>query len=179
MTTSPPGPYLMKAIRLVVAAQAKVPQSPPTWFDASEEAARHNSGLLQACHYDITRFLAKHQDSTLAFGSEFRPLEQLQTILGGHPTFPFYKDVLAQGIPFHFCQKLSEDQRLDKLDKMAARGNHKSAQNNEAKVKGLLRKNVLHGFLLPVDPANVGKLKGAMVQPVGFSLLEDGSQQKN
>jgi hypothetical protein len=175
-----PGPSLMTAIRLVVAAQVTVPPSPPTWFDVSEEAIQHNSGLLQACNYDITRFLAKHQDSTLAFGSEFCPVEQLQTILGGPPNYAFFKDVLAQGMPFHFCQELSEDQPLAELDEMVARSNHKSAQESGAKVKRLLRKDVLHGFSLPVDPVIIRKLKGAMVQPTGlasqFTFLEDGSR---
>jgi hypothetical protein len=60
------------------------------------------------------------------------------------------------------------------------RGNYKSAQENEDDVKRLLQKDVHHGFLLPMNPATVRKLKGSMVQPAGlalqFALLEDGSR---
>jgi hypothetical protein len=62
---------------------------------------------------------------------------------------------------------------------MVQRGKHQCALENSNKVKQLLGKNVQHGFSLPVDPAIVPKLKGAMVQPAGlamqFALLEDGS----
>jgi hypothetical protein len=62
---------------------------------------------------------------------------------------------------------------------MIVRGNHKSAQENKDDVKRLLQKEVHHGFLLPVTPEIVQKLKGAMVQPAGlalqFALLEEGS----
>jgi hypothetical protein len=175
-----PGPDLMKAIRLVVDAPIKVPTAPPAWFDVSKEAVQHNSGLLEACDFDLTKFLASHQDSTLAFGSEFRPVEQLRTILGGHPNFAFFTDVLASGMEFHFSHQLSEDQRLAELDEMVSRGNHKSAEENGTEVERLLSKDVHHGFSLPVDPSIVRKLKGAMVQPAGlalqFALLEDGSR---
>jgi hypothetical protein len=159
----------MKAIGLVVEAQVEVPQPLPTWFNVSEEAVQHNSGLLEACGFDLTELLAKHENSTLAFGSKFRPLEQLQTILGGHLNFAFVKDILTRGMAFHFSRELSEDQSLAELDKMVKRGNHKSAQENGAEAERLLSKDVLHGFSLPAESQIIRKLKGAMVQ-------EDGSR---
>jgi hypothetical protein len=103
-----PGPALLKAIRTVFAARVDIPLAPPTWFDVTEEAIQHNSGLLEACDFDLETFLAKNQNSTLAFGSEFRPTSQLEiTILGPHPNFPFFKKVLANGMDFYFDQELS------------------------------------------------------------------------
>jgi hypothetical protein len=175
-----PGPQLLQAIRTVFEARVDVPLSPPIWFDVTEEAIQHNSGLLKECDFDLETFLNNNQNSTLAFGSEFRPTPQLEMILGQHPNFPFFKQVLANGMDFYFDQALSETERLAELDEIIVRGNHKSAQENEDDVKRLLQKDVHHGFSLPVTPEIVRKLKGAMVQPAGlalqFALLEDGSR---
>ncbi len=46
----------------------------PIKFDRSSESVQFNSGLLKASDLDLEKFLAKHQDTTLNFGSEFRPL---------------------------------------------------------------------------------------------------------
>ena len=175
-----PGPQLLQAIRTVFEARVDVPLSPPIWFDVTEEAIQHNSGLLKECDFDLKTFLNNNQNSTLAFRSEFRPTPQLEMILGQHPNFPFFKQVLAHGMDFYFDQALSETERLAKLDEIIVRGNHKLAQENEDDVKRLLQKDVHHGFSLPVTPEIVRKLKGAMVQPAGlalqFALLEDGSR---
>ncbi len=81
---------------------------------------------------------------------------------------------------FYFDQALSETERLAELDQIIVRGNHKLAQENEDDIKGLLQKDVHHGFSLPVTPEIFRKQKGAMVQPAGlalqFALLEDGSR---
>jgi hypothetical protein len=167
-------------IRTVFEARVDVPLAPPIWFDVTEEAIQHNSGLLKECDFDLETFLNNNQNSTLAFGSEFRPTPQLEMILGQHPNFPFFKQVLDHGMDFYFDQALSETERLAKLDEMIVRGNHKSAQEIEDDVKRLLQKDVHHGFSLPVTPEIVRKLKGAMAQPAGLALqfasLEDGSR---
>ena len=58
---------------------------------------------------DLEKFLAKHQQTTLNFGSEFRPVGDLEKILGGHPNFVFFSDVLANGMDYRFKKELSED----------------------------------------------------------------------
>jgi hypothetical protein len=80
-----PNPYLLNAIRKITESDVRIPLKPPIHFEVSEEAVLHNSGLLEKCDFDLTTFLAKHQNSTLAFGSEFRPVGQLELILGSHP----------------------------------------------------------------------------------------------
>jgi hypothetical protein len=174
------GPALLKAIRTVFEARVDVPLKPPIWFDVTNQAIQHNSGLLKDCNFDLARFLHANQNSTLAFGSEFRPVAQLETILSQHPNFDFFKQVLAIGMEFHFDQEPTETQRLAEVDEMMVRGNHQSAQESEDDVRRLLPKDVHHGFLLPVNLDIIQNLKGAMVQPAGlalqFGLLEDGSR---
>jgi hypothetical protein len=175
-----PPAWLMRAVEEVLASDPPAPKSPPIQFSLSEKSVQHNTELLKACNFDMEELLAAHQDTTLNFGSEFRPLDQLTKILGQHPNFEFFSDVLSNGMDYRFTTELSEEERETELAAMIERGNHKSVQEDSGEVSKLLEKDVLHGFSLPVSPDIVPLIKHAMVQPAGvvkqFSLREDGSR---
>jgi hypothetical protein len=170
----------MQAIEEVAASDVPTPLAPPVKFDLSNESVQFNSDLLRASDLDLEQFLPKYQDTTLNFGSEFRPIDDLEMILGRHPNFGFFANVLAKGMDYHFTEELSEKERQDEVTAMIERGNHKSVQEDSEEVAKLLAKDVLQGFSLPVLPELVPDLAHAMVQPAGvvkqFSLLGDGSR---
>jgi hypothetical protein len=175
-----PPPWLMEAVLEVAATTVPAPRAPPVRFELTEAAVQHNTELLEAFDLNIAEFLSLEQDTTLGFGSEFRPVDQLGKVLGRHPNFSFFADVLQNGMSYHFTDELSEEERTEEVRAMIKRGNHKSVQEDSEAVGKLLAKDVLHGFSLPVDPSIVPRLPGAMVQPCGvvkqFSLQEDGSR---
>ena len=175
-----PPDWLMDAIEAVANAAAPAPTASPVKFSLSEEAIQFNTALLKDNELSLDRLLLEHQHTTLGFGSEFRPLEQLETILGQHPNFSFFSDVLSHGMSYHFTEELSEADRQAEVTAMLERGNHKSVEADSDEVGKLLAKDVLHGFSLPVSPEIVPLLAGAMVQPAGvvkqFSLREDGAR---
>jgi hypothetical protein len=176
-----PPAWLMEAsIEEVANSTVPTPLAPPIRFDLSDESVQSNSELLEASNLDLDQFLAKHQGTTLNFGSEFRPIDDLEKILGNHPNFGFFSDILANGMDYSFTEELSEDQRKAEVAAMMERGNHQSVQHNSEAVAKLLAKDVLQGFSLPVSPSLVPNLAHAMVQPAGivkqFSLQEDGSR---
>ena len=175
-----PPAWLMQAIKEVAASKVPTPLAPPIRFDLSDESVRFNSDLLKANDMDLGQFLSKHQDTTLNFGSEFRPISDLEKILGQHPNFRFFSKILADGMDYRFTNELSEEQRKAEVAAMMERGNHQSVQEDSEEVAKLLAKDVLQGFSLPVLPELVPELAHAMVQPAGvvkqFSLREDGSR---
>jgi hypothetical protein len=176
-----PPDWLMEAIEAVAKTKAPAaPKAPPVKFSLSEEAIQFNTDLLKDNELSLDRLLLEHQHTTLGFGSEFQPLEQLETILGQHPNFDFFSDVSSNGMACHFTEELSEDDRQAEVAAMLERGNHKSAEADSNEVGKSLAKDVLHGFSLPVSPDIVPLLAGAMVQPAGvvkqFSLREDGAR---
>jgi hypothetical protein len=175
-----PPPWLMEAIKSVASDTAPAPNAPPVKFDLSEEAVRFNTELLKDSGLSLHTLLSQHQDSTLGFGSEFRPLHQLKSILGQHPNFGFFKAVLTDGMDYRFTTELSDEERSAEVSAMLERGNHKSVQEDSEEVAKLLAKDVLHGFSLPVSPEIVPNIEHAMVQPAGvvkqFSLREDGAR---
>jgi hypothetical protein len=175
-----PPAWLMQAIEQVAASEVPTPLAPPIKFDLSDDSVKFNSELLKNSDLDLEKFLAKHQDTTLNFGSEFRPIEDLEKILGRHPNFGFFSEVLANGMDYRFTEQLSEEQRQAEVAAMMERGNHQSVQEDSEEVAKLLAKDVLQGFSLPVSPDLVPDLAHAMVQPAGvvkqFGLQQDGSR---
>jgi hypothetical protein len=132
--------WLMEAIEAVAKAKAPAPKAPPVKFSLSEEVIQFDTDLLKDKELSLDRLLLEHQHATLGFGSEFRPLEQLETILGQHPNFDSFSHVLSNGMAYHFTDELSEDNRQAKVAAMLKRGNHKSVEADSNKVGKLWQK---------------------------------------
>jgi hypothetical protein len=129
-----------------------------------------NEELLAQHDYDLGAFLDVQEDTMLAFGSKFRPVSQLDRILGQHPNSPFFCNVLGSGMDYYFESDLTEDKRLAKLNANLNRGNHQSPSQDEAKVEKLLGKEVQHGFSLPIPKDATHKLR--CNQPAWQSTLD-------
>jgi hypothetical protein len=149
-------------------------------FSMDEAAAAHNSKLLEEHGFDLGKFLAAHSDTTLNYGSEFRPIEQLARILGQHPNFDELQKILTSGMDYRFTRPLTEETREQELTAITERGNHKSAVNRMVHVAKALNKDVEHGFSLPILPESVPRIDGAMAQPLGMAeqlaLSETGAR---
>jgi hypothetical protein len=165
----------------VAATAAVTPLAPPTRFDLSEYSVKFKSELLKESNLDAEEFLAKHQDTTLNFGSKFRPMGDLGRTFGGHPDFAFFSNVLEHGMDCCFTEEPPESQRQAEVTSMMKRGNHQSVQEDSEAVAKLLAKDVPHGFSIPLSPDSIPDLANAMVQPAGvvkqFSLQADGSRE--
>jgi hypothetical protein len=175
-----PPPWLLEAIQEVASAPAPPPKAPPIKFSTDQQSLADNAELLERFGFDITELLDHFADTTLGYGSEFRPTEQLNKVFGGHPNFAFFKTILKEGMNYFFENDISEEQRVQELEANLKRGNHKSATSAPAITEAELLKDVRHGFSLPFPRCLVKKLKGALVQPCGlasqFALKADGSR---
>jgi len=149
-------------------------------FERTKEAAETNSKILEDRGFDLARLFESKSDTTLGFGSEFRLLDQLRRVLGGHPNFPFLEEYVSTGMPYLFRESLPENIRRAEVEGMIQRGNHKSALVDSKKISELIDKDVRYGFSLPVTIESVSKLKGSMVEPLGivrqFTPNLDGSR---
>ncbi len=171
---------LLQAIQEIASTPSPTPTASPIHFDISPEHLVSNTQLLEHADYDITRLLAQHQHTTLGFGSEFRPIEQLRRVIGNHPHFGELVSILENGMSYRYSHEISEEARKCEVQAMLLRGNHKSAEDESEQAKRLLLKDVHHGFSLPVLPNIVSKIPGAMVQPLGlakqYSLDAEGTR---
>ena len=118
----------------------------------------------------------------LSPGSEFRALSHLELILGNHEDWEIIKNQLENGITYPMSELPDEKTRRLDLKAMVERGNHKSAQTPEhiEALKKAYKKEVQHGWLIPLKLSTLFKLKGAGVIPLGvqdqFSVDETGKR---
>jgi hypothetical protein len=177
-----PPEWLIKAIDEVAHTSAPPLKAPPVKFAVDDDSLEHNGQLLDKFNFDLTELLDHFADTTLGYGSEFRPVDQLEKIFAGHPNFAFFRNVLQQGMKYFFHQDISEEQRVAKLEANLKRGNHKSATSEPQQTAKALHKDVKFGFSLPFPSKLVRRLKGALVQPCGlayqFSLKSDGTRER-
>jgi hypothetical protein len=89
----------MREITIIAATASIAPAKSSIRFDVSMEAAQHNANLLREIEYDFQNFFQDQAGSTLAFGSEFRPVKQLRPLLRQHPGFEELAEVLITGMP--------------------------------------------------------------------------------
>ena len=152
-----------------------VPQVPLVRLGTSPSDLDYNTGYLAACDWDFGKVFEQHARTTVDHGSEFRPVHDIEKVIGRHPHFRFLAEMLTHGFEYYLTRELSEEERAAELSAQLVRGNHKSATDSEDEVQRLLEVDVRHGFVLPMH------VKGCMLQPGGmvrqFSLKADGSRK--
>jgi hypothetical protein len=142
-----PPSWLLEAVREVALAETPTPGSPAARFNISFESLEFNSGLIESYGNDFESFLADQGGTTMHYGSEFRPINQLERVLGPHPNFGFFRSILASGMPYHFTRELSEEKRVTEIKLQLARGNHKLGKEKESVAASLLLKYRIPRFL--------------------------------
>jgi hypothetical protein len=177
----PPSCFL-QTVREVAGTAVQPPKAPPIKFATDNKSLADNTGLLEKFDFDISELLDHFADTTIGYGSQFRPTKQLQKIFGGDPNFGFFKETLKKVMDYFFDTKLSEEQRVLELEANLERGNHKLATSKPKITEKQILKDVYHGFSFPFPSIMVRKLKGALVQPYGlasqFTLKADGSREE-
>ena len=111
-------------------AGTPVPTAPPLQFEFTLDAAAHNAAALEKFDFDLDSFIRAHPGTTLSYGSELRPLDQLEPLLRHHPNFPRFSRWHTHGISYP-VDDLDEETRQSMLKRSLTRGNHKSALEDE------------------------------------------------
>jgi hypothetical protein len=158
-----PGEKLLARLTEVASTTTEPPKQAPVEFSTLPEALQANDELLREYDYDLAKLINAFQETTLGYGSEFRPVEQLKKVLGGHPQYETLAQLITKGMNYRFNRELTEEERKKELQGMLQRGNHKSTEAATDTAAQLLEKDVTHGFSIPVSTATVEKIKGAMV----------------
>ena len=108
-----------KQFMRTVEALAQMPTPTPSKsdfrFDFTEEAAIHNSKLLEAADFDFTKAIqSQTRFTTLSMGSELRPTAQLDSLLSHHPNYQQFHHNTINGIDYP-APDLDEETRIKDL----------------------------------------------------------------
>ena len=85
--------------------------------------------LLRDQDFNLENILNSEPNIT-SYGSEFKPVPELEPLLHLHPRWSEMKKKLLEGATFPVI-KLDDETRLQDIEAMKIRGNHKSAQIHE------------------------------------------------
>ena len=102
------------------------------------------------------------------YGSEYRPIHQLEGIFKLHKDWEYLKNQLQKGAAYPL-RKIGKAARLQNLHQMMSRGNHKSAESKIEIVRNLTQDDVTKGFALPLPRLVAPLIKNGEVYPVGLA----------
>ena len=122
--------FLEELEKIAGADPPPVPTKSSIVFEDTPAAAATNESIFQSFGFDMGKLIAANQGTTLGYGSgEFRTVNQLKPLLGGHPNFNKLSKILKSGMSYNFDKELDELTKSEELQKLLKRGNHKSAQD--------------------------------------------------
>ena len=166
---APDWDWFFQEVSRLTSTPVPVPKSPPFLFDMSDASCIHNQNVLKSFEYDLKRVIDDNTGSTISFGSEFRPADQLRPLLSRHPLFDAMEKFIYHGMPYIFSRELTAEESLMELTASITRGNHKSATDENEQVKKLISKDVTHGFSVPFPASTVTLLPSPVVTPLGLA----------
>jgi hypothetical protein len=126
---SEPPSWLLTEVAKVTKQDMTTPQEPPVQLTMDADQAAQKSAILEWYNFDLERLIEDNKERTPNYGSEFRPLHQLQRILGEHSHFPELKQIISHGMDYRFTTELPDNVREKELEAQTQQGNHQLAVN--------------------------------------------------
>ena len=83
----------------------------PFIFDRTKEAAEHNSSLILQYNGDVQTLMQSLELSFTHYGSEFRSIHLLETLLSTHSKWPKLKSIITNGTNYPM-EPISEEDRI-------------------------------------------------------------------
>jgi hypothetical protein len=161
--------WFLNKLRTIASATVPIPEKATIRFEVSANAADYNADLLRSLNYSIPDLLKSQRGTTVSFGSEFRPVNQVRRLLSKHPGFGELEQILMYRMDYRYIDELTNNERLSEMLANLQRGNHKSAQDESDQVAKLLKKDVDHGFAWIIPKQLVPLIPHSMVQPLGLA----------
>ena len=132
----------------------------PFLFEFTNKAAKHNSKILEQKRWDLEEALRVAAPGThLQYGSEFRPVSDLEPLLEENELWPKTKAMLQHGVKIPI-DNLPEEVAKEDLSKGLVRGDHKGATKQTKLLKQLITKDIEHAFALPITQKCAENIKG-------------------
>ena len=142
--------------------------SSPWKFERSIEAASNNSDLIMKQNFDMEKATQQPANTSLSYGSEFKPPRIIFQLLGRHPDFDIILSIITQGVKYP-TSPIKEGDRLRDIDYMLKRGNHPSTMvpENAYALEKAFDKEVKYGWALPILPTIIRNIPEACITPLG------------
>ena len=94
---------------------------------------------------DLSKAIAAEFNSSLGYGSEFIPTNNLDVLISRHPNWTRIKNILENGSLWPL-EELEQIKRETDMKEALYFGNHKGAVRNPILLRKLIEKDVVHGY---------------------------------
>ena len=136
-------------------------------FEVSDKAAEYNMKKLKDNNFNLDDLL-NNRPSVTSYGSEFKPLEELESLLSHHPRWSEMRKRLKFGALFP-VEDIDEETREKDLQAMKSRGNHKSAILHEEHLSTAFEKEVEKGWILLLPDKELDNIPDLELAPMGVA----------
>ena len=139
-------------------------------FEYTKEAALKNSKILEEFEFDLEKAIEAQPGTTVSYGSEVRPMAQLEVLLHNHVNFERFRSNMINGIEYPL-KEIDEKTRIKMLQKQLQKGNHKSTdlhKDDRPNVTKAMHTDVTRGFGIIMTPQCAAKIKQAEIYPLGL-----------
>ena len=136
-------------------------------FEVSDEAAEFNMKLLKKNHFNLDKLL-NSKPSITSYGSEFKAITELEPLLQSHPRWPEMKRKLVEGATFP-VKTVDDITRLQDMEAMEIRGNHKSTLKHEKYLADAFSKEIEKGWILLLPDKEAKNIPGLELAPMGVA----------
>ena len=157
-------------MKIIKQKQPKMEKS--KWiFLRTKKAATSNTKLLKSYNYDVEKATQSDKNTSLSYGSEFRPAIDLQPLLRHHTNWPAIKELIQHGVSYPL-EPITEYDRIRDIEYMLRRGNHKSAaiKENRQALEKSFNKEVKYQWCIPLLPSCITSIPGASITPLGVAV---------
>ena len=112
---------------------------------------------METFNYDIERAIEEQPNTIISYGSEVRPIHQLEVLLQHHPNFTRFKH--------NTIKDLDGDTRIRFLEQQLEKRNHKSTNNKDDKIRvtKAMETDVTRGFGFILTRKCVERLRQAEI----------------
>ena len=154
-------------IASIINFDKQTPQQCPFLFKLTTKAAHKNLCVLQKYNNNLGTAIDSNKNSPISYGSKFRSTTILAPLLHVHPQWHLFKSLLKVGLLWPLLE-ITEQQKLDDVDKALTFTNHKGANLNKDLLKTLIKEDVNHGFILPLTLDKIKQIPGVLLAPLNI-----------
>ena len=159
------GKKFLSIIKNIIATDLPPINKPSFQFQATKDAAMHNMHVIISAG-SLEAAIQQQTNSTVSYGSEFRPTQLLAPLMHRHPLWKRTETCISQGSQFPL-HPIEEQLRQEDLDAAISYGNHKSTTDSTAFITNM-ESEIKKGWALPLPPPFARELPGAEVAPHGI-----------
>ena len=143
-------------------------KTPELSFQVTKESAIKNFKVLSENNWNLGKVINSERFSVTSYGSEFKSVDDLESLLKLHPRWKDLKYKLANGCDFSVKHL---DESIRRLDLMAAQkyGNHKSASRHELFLSKAMAKEVQKGWAIILPDKDIADIPGLVLSPLGVA----------